>query len=59
MGTQAAGAEPLYLTRKNFVLERVKTLPPIECYLPLNFPASINTVLFKVELGGAGGNRER
>jgi hypothetical protein len=44
------GAESSYITRMNFMLERVKTLARIKCYFPLNFPASINTVLFKVAL---------
>jgi hypothetical protein len=53
METQAAGAKSSYIIWKNLMLEGVKTLPRIKCYFPLNFPASINTVLFKVaSVGG-------
>ena len=50
-------AESSYIKGINFMLERVKTFARIKCYFPLNFPASINTVLFKVALERF--NRER
>jgi len=53
----AVGAESSYIIRISIMFERVKTLPRIKCYFPLNFPASINTVLFKVALEWF--NRER
>jgi hypothetical protein len=53
----AVGTESLYIIQMNFMLERVKTLASIKCYFPLNFPASINTVLLKVALERF--NRER
>ena len=51
------GAESSYIIRIDFMAERFKTLARIKCYFPLNFAASINTVLCKVALERF--NRER
>ena len=50
-------AESSYITGIDFMPEMVKTIARIKCYFPLNFPASINTVLFKVAMERF--NRER